>query len=460
MECALCVGDRRDAAPAEGFAVGLGVFQCRASEEKEESFRHIAEACQDIGDHIHKGPSHIELTFCTDDENMCDKCKEILAKRQLDEPTWHPKTLLAPLAFNAYLIPWPVPEETEPDQAEITAADVEKAVVLEARIAALRLLLDRAVKGEDYLEAGRLKQELSSVCASRPSQSSEPSSSAPGANSELTAQVFRAVTASHEHEHRPRYMIFQEVLRHKSRPEVIDVPISAYAKRLEGVHKCPECSFYLAKSEGELAHHLSNFHGKVRKRRAEAPAAVVAASSWEGFSVAGMAPVEEPPKKKSKAAGSQDLDEEPVDGEGPADDEGDDDVDGHVDWMTEPPERLCRNPAAQCTPDEIKSMRPLANGKLGVGLYVDRLAHHRYTTKYPNDTQLRHVSPDVIEALPDHLKPGTQSFTFGKHASNEDEEAMLEEALKWLWEKREYLYEEARPEWTKPALMEVELDGQ
>ena len=459
MECALRVEEDATLPLLDELPLVLEYFSAGNRKQNDERFCDIAEAARDVGDHIHKGPSHVEFTFCTvDDEKMCDKCKQILAIRQMDEATWHPKTLLSPLAYNGYLVPWPVPQHPEPEHPEITAAELQAKVALEARIAALQLLLDRAVRTEDFLEASKLKEELRCVSAPLECQSSRPASSLFSGQSKLTPQSFRAVTVSHA-DTRPRYMDLPEVLRSKSRPEVVDVPISAYAKRLEGVHKYVECSLYLAKSQGELDHHVSHFHGKGSKRKAAEPVAGVASSSWQGYSVAGMAPVQERPKQGAKTAVDQDLVEDFVDGEGLADRGGHDHDDDFVDDTADPPERAGRSPAAQCTPDGIKAMRPLANERLGVGLYVDRITHHRFTAKYPNSTQLRHVSPDDIAALPENLKMETQSYTFGKHSSVEDQETKLEEALTWLWAKHEYFYQESRPEWTKRAAMEMDLDA-
>ena len=57
--------------------------------------------------------------------------------------------------------------------------------------------------------------------------------------------------------------------------------------------------------------------------------------------------------------------------------------DGSEDGVSEAPRK--RQPAAQCTPGEIKEMRPLNGQRLGVGLYIDRKDHCRITASYPQE---------------------------------------------------------------------------
>ena len=110
-----------------------------------------------------------------------------------------------------------------------------------------------------------------------------------------------------------------------------------------------------------------------------------------------------------------------------------------------------RKPAEQCTPDEIKAMRPMAHERRGVGLWVDRLNCYRCMAKYPQSKMWDLVNPEVIEAMPAHLKEESKSFPFGKHGTNAKQEEALEKALQWLWEKQIFLFpDDVRPEWTIP----------
>ena len=97
-------------------------------------------------------------------------------------------------------------------------------------------------------------------------------------------------------------------------------------------------------------------------------------------------------------------------------------------------------------------MRPLATERLGTGLYIDRLQYFRVQAKYPNDVQLKHVAPEVLDALPDEYKPASKSFVFARTGTPEQEEECLEKALEWMWAKHFHIYGEERPEWTMPPV--------
>ena len=86
--------------------------------------------------------------------------------------------------------------------------------------------------------------------------------------------------------------------------------------------------------------------------------------------------------------------------------------DGSEDGVSEAPRK--RQPAAQCTPDEIKEMRPLSGQRLGVGVYIDRKDHCRITATYPQERMNMHVSPESIASLPEELQPATRYFSIGK----------------------------------------------
>ena len=111
-----------------------------------------------------------------------------------------------------------------------------------------------------------------------------------------------------------------------------------------------------------------------------------------------------------------------------------------------------RQLARQCTSEEVKSMRPLATERLGTGLCVDRLLNFRVQAKYPQEAQLKHVAPEVLDALPDEYKQNTKSWAFGKFCTPEKEEECLENALERLWAKHFHIYGEERPEWTMPPV--------
>ena len=82
-----------------------------------------------------------------------------------------------------------------------------------------------------------------------------------------------------------------------------------------------------------------------------------------------------------------------------------------------------RQLAPQCASEEVKSMRPLATERLGTGLYIDRLQYFRVQAKYPNEVQLRHVAPEVLDALPDEYKPASKSFVFARTGTPEQEDS-------------------------------------
>ena len=73
-------------------------------------FDEVREEAMDFGAHISKGPSFPEYTLCIG-ADPCQKCKATILERQAVNPAWHPRAVLAPLAFNNYRMPWPVEEE-------------------------------------------------------------------------------------------------------------------------------------------------------------------------------------------------------------------------------------------------------------------------------------------------------------------------------------------------------------
>ena len=192
---------------------------------KEECFAEIAAEARAYGRHRRKGPSFQEFTLCTG-QTPCDVCKEVFARRQCTKPAWHPKALLAPLEFNDYFLPWPVPRKQEvcaehgPSGAGqvVVAQDVatqDAAMQHAARRSQLGVLLANAIKDEDFMEAHRIKQLLAETATDSPEVAAKPSpaaSSSAGASEPRATCLVPLVASSDEVHLRPDYLPLREVV--------------------------------------------------------------------------------------------------------------------------------------------------------------------------------------------------------------------------------------------------------
>ena len=418
-------------------------------QRKSEAFADIAAEAKDHGDHLAKGPSFLEYTLCIDPDR-CAACKSVLSKRQASNPSWHPKSLLAPLAFNNYVLPWPVKKIAAEVVEAMPKEAFDKECTEAARRTQLQCLMTKAVSVEDFIEAQRLKLELSKLEDEKAPAAAAASSKEALVTETKAVELIAMPTSSAKMHERPEYMSLREVMQQGRFQDSVEVPISSVGKRLESLLQCKVCQTYWAKTQTELDRHTSHNHGKL-----PAPPAIAAVpvdvSGFQEYSLHGAAAIQAAGKTKRKREEEEKPDAELAHVE-PADE-----ADMEVVFGGEPEEDSApippaiRKPAEQCTPDEIKAMRPMANERRGVGLWVDRLNCYRFTAKYPQSKRWDIVNPEVIEALPAHLKEEVKSFPFGKHGNDAKQEEALEKALLWLWEKHNFFFpDDVRPDWTIP----------
>ena len=312
-----------------------------------------------------------------------------------------------------------------------------------ARRSELGVLLANAIKDEDFMEAHRIKQLLAETAADPPEVAAKPSpaaSSSAGASEPRATCLVPVVASSDEVHLQADFLPLREVVSQGAFQASADIPTHAGGKRLEMMLQCSVCRMYWAKTQTELDRHVSHNHGAGLKQSQAAPEPVDV-SIFTPYALHGAAAVAAATTKRKRS--EMEGEDEPVPDaiEAPAVDVG-----GGCDANA-----LCRKPAAQHTPEDIKDMCPLRGERVGVGIYVDRLRHHRFTAKYPNDRILKYTNPERVRDLPDEFRRSEKTFSFGSKGTDAQQEAALEAALEWLWGKLAHFFpSDSRPAYTRP----------
>ena len=101
--------------------------KCSAEAMQHPRYSKIRAERADFSAHCLKLASLYILKMCTG-PNPCQKCSEVIAERQKDDPTWHPCNVLQLLQWNDYWLPIaelknpdlypPMPMATEKDESQ------------------------------------------------------------------------------------------------------------------------------------------------------------------------------------------------------------------------------------------------------------------------------------------------------------------------------------------------------
>ena len=282
----------------------------------------------EVADHVlhkAKGHSFLSYRFCVDDP--CPKCQHILESRQRSRPGWCVKSLLAPLAFNNYLLPWPElkPEQEDAVEEGMSAQqDVQehRDIAAVAKVEAARVELQNAIQEANFLAAHRLKEEIQCLEAGMHSASPAASPDARGSSDASIASPLRCQADKPKRPEMlpqhvnvdgelPTYFTLREMIDRHTEQSVIHVPIrelaSAVGERLFHCECSPTCR-YVARTKTEMSRHALD-HELIAATAAKQPADLTQ-PSWT-FSLAGALPVpERRPARRRAAAGDspeQDL---------------------------------------------------------------------------------------------------------------------------------------------------------
>ena len=100
----------------------LAYYASSAKACKEDRFAKVRAEALDFGMHMSKIPSFLQFRMCVTN-SPCAMCKEVIARRRICNPEWHPAHILAPLRKNNYWLFHSENKDAAPSNQPSASAD-------------------------------------------------------------------------------------------------------------------------------------------------------------------------------------------------------------------------------------------------------------------------------------------------------------------------------------------------